>query len=972
MIQLESNKIKVCFESGSDKFFIKSIENSIAGEKVEFQTGGFAISIGENNSRIVSSTDMLYRGITYQDERKIVCEWHVSDYNLNIEYSYTMDDFVISSKVFVSNLGTQDVFIRDLIMFQASVEPHTNLVGETYKFQEKEQNTVDLSYTGQIDAQPVFIDSHIFLGIDWPVAQNVIYSGKILCRQLCSKAIKHGMVYETRTFSLGAGGKNSVSDAFLSHIDRIRGRKTRRASFYFDWLTHASEGLTEENMKKVLNYLQMLRKEYGIQFDIFAVDDGIVETRWGITFDRYRLQHESLFPKGIKSLTETAKNMGMGFGVWIGPDGFGDTEVSFFSRVDTVVKMVKDWNINLIKLDACVAPLLCADPYSNEAKMEKLEILVKKCREVNPALIVINHRISLSPYILTILDTTLWEGAEGYPELMLYNSTKPRLFTRYASYGRGKPVYYGTYSQLLEDHGVCFNGFHEGWAEEMVVQAFGRALMLSPEFYGALFLLPDSEYLELGRLMKLAAEKRSILSQTQYINETGDFLHSNGNQSIICMINDTWEVKERNVAVGPSIGIYSEDEEFIVLKHYPLHGAQAENAWRVKRNENITIMLGAFSTCLLEVLPADPCDYQDSTVLSHAIVTHKPERMDKAVVELGPFTHTACSSGDVERSEKVRFAISNDPIEIQQIKRLGQSKYEEVNECRRFFYDKVRNECCGIAENAWDNDQATAWGDAPYDRKTANIWRLDLGDYHQVEKIEIKLSHRWNGPVFEHENGRKLLEPVIFEASEDAVHWFQSTACIYYIRTAFIDGELPDKLIAEFDDLTKPVRYIRFHFHGVLVQDIKVLERKNGMLEEVGRSSWYGNNLFTARHPQAIFYKKWKVDEVWEGRYLAVIVRLQDNITIPARRENAVAWVESEDGDIMNIADASPAFPFHPWESQGDDFYTNSFTFRFALKEEMARKNLIVKLAWYGPEECPQNIKGSCQPEVTGCLVTVK
>ncbi len=966
MVFLRNNKVKASFACDSTSVYVKRVENFLSGEAVEFVNGAFALVIGENGGRILYCKDMTFNGITLLQDKELLCEFYSQEFQMRVEYRCTLNDFVISAKLIVHNSGAQDIYIKDVIMFSGKVQTDTVLKGQEHNVLYDGMNNIPSS--GSMDAQPVFIGGHVFLGIDWPVSQNTIFSNQILCRQFSAKSIRPGDFFESKPFSIGVGEKNHVSEAFLAHINSLRGRETRRASFYFDWLTHASEGLTEENMEKVLNFMQMLKTEYGIHFDIFAVDDGIVETRWGTTFDLYRLQHDSLYPSGLKRLTDMAGEMNMAFGVWLGPDGFGDTEQAFRSRVDTVVNMIKEWNIDLIKLDVCVSPLLGSDPYSNEEKMEKLNELIKKCRRANPDLIVINHRVSLSPYILSILDSTLWEGVEGYPEIMLYNSTKPRLFTRHASYGRGKPVYYGAYSQLLEDHGVCLNGLHEGWREELVVQAFGRALMLSPEIYGALFLLPDSEYPELGRLMKHADEKRNILANTRYIEETGDFIHTNGNQSIICMINDSWEVVNRQITIGHDIGIESQNEEFAIIRHYPL--PENENIWRAKKDESIQVMLGPLSVCLIEVLPFDPFYYKGYIPSAGKVMTHRADRMDKAIVNLGQFSESQCSPTDIQYAEKARFTISSNPIEYQQIRRLAQSKHEEVNECRRFLFDKLRYECCGIAENAWDNDPATAWGDAPWYRKTANIWRLDLEGHYKVEKIEVKLSHMWNGPVPESEKGRKLEEPILFEASGDGLAWFKSKANVYYVRNAFMDGEFPDKLIAEFINLPEPVRYIRFHFRGVLVQGIKILERRNGQLINIDSREWHGNNLFTARRPLLVYANSFYVDEVWEGRYLAYIIRFPDNTGIPARRENAVAWVESEDGAIWYITEASPIFPFHPWESQGDDFIANAFTFRLALTNEMAGKRLTAKLAWFGPESSEN--EWNCRPEITGCLIAVR
>ena len=88
------------------------------------------------------------------------------------------------------------------------------------------------------------------------------------------------------------------------------------------------------------------------------------------------------------------------------------------------------------------------------------------------------------------------------------------------------------------------NGISHGWQSEFVVQAFGRALMLSPEVYGCLFMLPDEDFKDLGYLSRLAEEKKELLSHTEYLEEFHCYLHKGEQQALLCMVNDDWNVSE--------------------------------------------------------------------------------------------------------------------------------------------------------------------------------------------------------------------------------------------------------------------------------------------------------------------------------------------------------------------------------------------------------------------------------------------
>ena len=68
-----------------------------------------------------------------------------------------------------------------------------------------------------------------------------------------------------------------------------------------------------------------------------------------------------------------------------------------------------------------------------------------------------------------------------------------------------------TCSRYAPSDGVCLSSCLDYFEDELVVQAFSRALILSPEIYGTPALLRDEEFARLARIYNLAAKYRKQL-----------------------------------------------------------------------------------------------------------------------------------------------------------------------------------------------------------------------------------------------------------------------------------------------------------------------------------------------------------------------------------------------------------------------------------------------------------------------------
>ena len=125
---------------------------------------------------------------------------------------------------------------------------------------------------------------------------------------------------------------------------------------YFSWINNTNEGATEQQTLVNLNFFSWLKKEYGMQLDIYAFDAGAIDGKrfyGSIYSDRFKRQ----FPNGFDPIYKRAKESGIRLGVWGGPDGFGDNEDDARARIDQMVKLCRDYEFALFKFDAVCGPL---------------------------------------------------------------------------------------------------------------------------------------------------------------------------------------------------------------------------------------------------------------------------------------------------------------------------------------------------------------------------------------------------------------------------------------------------------------------------------------------------------------------------------------------------------------------------------------------------------------------------------------
>jgi len=209
---------------------------------------------------------------------------------------------------------------------------------------------------------PVFLDGQLFWGLEWPIADAAVRDGRFALGHFPGAEVPPGGTWTSKTGGFGVSAAGRVEEAFGRYIQEIRANRVDFATFYFDWLCHDNSGPRESEVLANFAALRRLKELYGLRFDIYNSDAGLVESQ-GTYFPEFKANFLSRFPAGLKPLAEGSKALGMRLGLWLGPDGFGEKPGEMAARREQLLSWVRDFNVGLFKMDTVVSELAHPDKY---------------------------------------------------------------------------------------------------------------------------------------------------------------------------------------------------------------------------------------------------------------------------------------------------------------------------------------------------------------------------------------------------------------------------------------------------------------------------------------------------------------------------------------------------------------------------------------------------------------------------------
>ena len=163
--------------------------------------------------------------------------------------------------------------------------------------------------------------------------------------------------------------------------------KSPSVSYYFDWINSEWPGSHHQKILANLEFFQWMKDEYDMQLDLYLMDagnldqsphwvEGAVSREEGLQYAYGSVEGERFrrkFPDGIEPLFEKAAYMNTNMGIWLGPDGYGETEQDALARQNMIVDFSRKYNFGIFKFDRACTDL--------RPEKEKYFIqTMKKCR----------------------------------------------------------------------------------------------------------------------------------------------------------------------------------------------------------------------------------------------------------------------------------------------------------------------------------------------------------------------------------------------------------------------------------------------------------------------------------------------------------------------------------------------------------------------------------------------------------------
>ncbi|NEW84958.1 MAG: discoidin domain-containing protein [Mariniphaga sp.] len=737
---------------------------------------------------------------------------------------------------------------------------------------------------------------------------------------------------------------------------------TPSKSIYFDWINRNWYGSNEKKIEANLKFFKWLHDQYGMKLDIYLMDAGDIDQgpncaqSFGLpTYGSLETEFfKKRFPNGFDPLVKLAKSFDCRLGVWLGPDGYGKTQVEAMKRKEMLVKFCRDYHFALFKFDACCSDL---SPENQRYFIETMQ----ECRKYSPDLIILNHRITLNEEARKLTTTFLWEGRETCVDVNITNeNVAPH--HREGNLLRGLPP---QLNRLTEDHGVCLSTGLNFWDDDLILQAFNRNLIMSPEIYGSPFLLSDNELPQLARIYNIHRLYNDILVNGMLLPEEkyGKFAVSRGDSStrLITLRNLTWQPVQIPVQLDKSIGLAG-NSDIEVLQYHPTENFLGS----YKSGETVNITVLPFRSCLIKVsskpnpeflikgvnyrvtknitgkpvrvslmgLPGEKVSFSmsenqrkfskaslngqniSSLLKSNSISYTFPGKKQALnyLTKMGNPQLEKLPENPFKYMETCLFATDNNALEVRELNRSGKTKYPLVQECRdQFFKDTIfSNE--GIWDKlAFDGNSATSFKVRRYEylnmKENNGAFRLDLGEIKTLDKIVFK-----GVPVD--------FNPEVVEISEDLTSW----------QSVQFESKNTELLVNLSGN--KTFRYLRMAKSPVKVAEIEgFLQNKT-----VNRDLWKASNLFgmTKENDAKLCWK-------YEGKISGIGKKAHLSVTAPASCKDGSLYVWMVvDGKIIGAADRAPAFPYNNWEHFGNP--DKNFTFYIPVNETMEGKPVQVML----------------------------
>ena len=296
-VTLQNRVIRCSWQRRDGALTALRIENLHTSQVAEVDNG-FLPQVVLGSGRVIDLTEAALS--IRAEQNRFVASCEDADSGLKISFSARLEDELNAVVETLKITASQDTAISNLHFFNAAV-PGAERVGEVQG--------------------SVVVCEHIFMGVENPLAQNVVDENSLVqCSLPQSNVLKAGGAWE-HSFSIGVTPVDQLRRGFAYYIDRRRAHPYRPHLQYNNWYDvwlgrPLEERMTEEACLDAIHYFgKELVQKRKVKLDAVVWDDG-----WD-DFRNSLWEFHSGFPDGFRNLMKAAEKYGIAQGVWLSPNG---------------------------------------------------------------------------------------------------------------------------------------------------------------------------------------------------------------------------------------------------------------------------------------------------------------------------------------------------------------------------------------------------------------------------------------------------------------------------------------------------------------------------------------------------------------------------------------------------------------------------------------------------------------------------
>ena len=220
------------------------------------------------------------------------------DLAIVVHYQIRDDEPVFRKWIEIENVGVESRLLLDVVVLEFTTNGGTD--------------TGDRGY-------PVYIDGQLFAGVEHPAGINQGTGSSVRLWHCPGKQVSAGQRVRGKDVVVGASAAGEARQAFLEHLLRNGQRKPDPYAF---WDSHGlndfplaptweEQVVREDEMLRVLDWMEAAQRKYGKLFDYFILDVGWQDHSADLT-----KFHEEFWPNGPARVVQRVRELGMKFGLW--------------------------------------------------------------------------------------------------------------------------------------------------------------------------------------------------------------------------------------------------------------------------------------------------------------------------------------------------------------------------------------------------------------------------------------------------------------------------------------------------------------------------------------------------------------------------------------------------------------------------------------------------------------------------------